>query len=78
MKKKILLVIGLAFFLGSCAATTPDGTEETQNCVIKTEETAVKFVTYNDKEVGFCCDGCMGKFEKMTVEEKDAAIAGTD
>lgn len=33
-------------------------------------------VSYGGKNIGFCCAGCKGKFEKMTDADKSKTIAG--
>ena len=30
---------------------------------------------YNGQKVGFCCDGCPSKWDKLTAAEKDAKLA---
>jgi len=33
-------------------------------------------VSYKGQAVGFCCDGCVGKFDKMSDADKAAKMAG--
>jgi hypothetical protein len=34
--------------------------------------------TWNDKTIGFCCDGCKPKFEALSDDEKAAKLAAAD
>ncbi len=36
---------------------------------------AVKTVTFRGQEVGFCCQGCVPKWEKLTDDQKAEALA---
>jgi len=35
----------------------------------------VKTVSFQGKEIGFCCDGCAGKFAKLSDAEKTSLLA---
>ena len=37
-------------------------------------DAAIQTVSFQGKEIGFCCNGCVGKFNKMTDAEKAAAL----
>lgn len=39
-------------------------------------KSSVSTVSFEGKEVGFCCGGCAEKFAKMTDAEKTAALGG--
>ncbi len=36
----------------------------------------VQTVSFQGKEIGFCCGGCVGKFAKMTDTEKTTLLGG--
>jgi len=48
-----------------------------QYCVVAQEDPVdpALMTEWKGQKVGFCCKGCMPKWEKMTAAEKDAALA---
>lgn len=39
-------------------------------------DASIKTVSFQGKEVGFCCAGCAGKFAQLTDAEKAAKLGG--
>ncbi len=62
----------------TCLAPKP-GTIVTVNqycAVVGTDPVNPEIMTeWKGQNVGFCCKGCMPKWEKMTAEQKDTALA---
>ena len=91
MSKRMLIVPGLiaAVLLGACASDSkkaeaaPAATTKTvaaksvnANCPISGKPVdGTDTVSYKDKTVGFCCDGCPAKWTKMSDADKDAKLA---
>ena len=82
MKLFALLAI-LTFGLTACATAT-DSTEPMGvqaaivNDLCPLQGTAIdesKVVEYDGKMVAFCCANCLGSWDGMTAEDKDAALA---
>jgi len=47
-------------------------------CAVKNDDPvdpALGFVEWKGQKIGFCCKGCMPKWNRMTDAEKDAAVA---
>ena len=63
-----------------CAAPKPGTiTSVNQYCAIMHEDPvdpALATAEWNGQKVGFCCAGCVPKWNKMTPAQKDAALAG--
>lgn len=56
------------------------GTVTTVNtvCVVNNNDEvdpAMEPVVWNGQKVGFCCAGCVKKWDKMSPQQKDAAVA---
>lgn len=91
MFKAVLASVVVASVLGGCATTKcadcdgvscaePKGTTDTVNamCVVNPKDAvnpAIPAATWKGQKVGFCCKGCVPKWEKMSDEKKDAAVA---
>ena len=82
MKLFALLAV-LTFGLAACATAT-DSTEPMGvqaaivNDLCPLQGTAIdesKVVEYDGNTVAFCCDMCLGSWDGMTAEDKDAALA---
>ncbi|MCK6448849.1 MAG: hypothetical protein L6Q99_20840 [Planctomycetes bacterium] len=74
--------------VGACRSTSEDesmclkrkpGTIVTANeyCAIVLDDPVDPsiVVDWNGQKVGFCCKGCLPRWEKLTAAEKDAALA---
>ncbi len=64
----------------SCKDPTRAARADTVNawCVVEPEDTVnpdVAPVIYKDQKVGFCCKGCVPKWNSWTEAQKDAALA---
>jgi len=89
--KAVLAAAVMVSVLGGCAATKcadcdgvscgdDKGTVTTVNtfCAVNPKDKvnpAIPAATWKGQQVGFCCKGCVPKWEKMTDEQKDAAVA---
>ncbi len=61
-----------------CTAPKPGTiTSVNQYCVMVAKDPVDPTVTaqWKGQTVGFCCNGCIPKWEKLTEKEKDAALA---
>lgn len=86
---KVLPSLAAALMLVGCATTRESesqcravkpGVVTSVNtlCVMVNEDPvdpAVKTITFKGQEVGFCCQGCVPKWEKLTDDQKAAALA---
>lgn len=78
MNKKIGLGLGaLALMVASMAIAADGVSVEGVKCLLKGDKPAnvEKAAKYKEGNVYFCCNGCQGKFEKMTDEEKTKLAA---
>ena len=87
MVRNALLAIALVGSLCTLGCSTADKSDAktgekvtviNKTCPVEGGEVPAdtKLVTsYKGKTVGFCCDGCQGKWAKMTDKERDAALA---
>jgi len=75
-----VLFVGALF---ACSAETqtsaeaPEAVAINEMCPGMGEPVDAEAGTYdwNGKTVGFCCEGCIGKFEKLSDDDKVAALA---
>ena len=82
MRKTLLLCAATLLLMGCKSTSTETSTSEAAkainaNCVMQ-QDRAVDpdvTVTFEGTTVGFCCNKCAGKFETMTTEDKQAAVA---
>lgn len=83
MKRSMTFVAAIASLalLGACESS-PKATTASASAPINTKcpvggEAIDSTVTtsYNGKTVGFCCNSCKGKWDKMTAEKQSAALA---
>ncbi len=78
MNKKFGLGLGaLALLVASMAIAAEGVSVEGVNCLLQGSKPAniEKLAKYKEGNVYFCCKGCLGKFEKMTDEEKTKLAA---
>ncbi len=78
MKSKIGLSLVALVVLSSTLAISADESKlEGVMCLLQGKKAAnvEKASKYKDGKVYFCCDGCLGKFDKMTKEEKTKIAA---
>ena len=73
MKTKLgFAVVALALMTASLAVAANEAKLDGVMCLLqaKKEVNPEKSAKYKEGQVYFCCAGCLGKFEKMTDEEK--------
>ncbi len=73
MKTKLgLSLAALALITSSLAIAADESKLDGVMCLLQGKKAvnAEKASKYKDGKVYFCCDGCLGKFDKMTAEEK--------
>ncbi len=73
MKMKIGLgLVALMVLTSSLAMAANESNLEGVMCLLQGKKAvnAEKASKYKEGKVYFCCDGCLGKFDKMTAEEK--------
>ncbi len=72
------LLTGCATNESQCRAVKPGVIKSVNTmCVMVNEDPvdpAVKTATFKGQEVGFCCAGCIPKWEKLTDDQKAAAL----
>ena len=75
--RKFAPVLFIAFLFTACAAG-PDasgGAAFNSNCVMRgVPVDASVTTTFDGQTVGFCCKGCLGKFEKLSDAEKTMKV----
>ena len=79
--RKLLPVVLLSLTLGACQSTSETAAEAEMGVLNKhcpmmpdheIDEDAT--MTYNGYTIGFCCDGCVDKFDAWSTEKKDAFV----
>ncbi len=78
MNKKLGLgFVALALVVSSFAIAAEEVSVEGVKCLLQDSKAAnvEKHAKYKEGNVYFCCNGCQGKFEKMTDEEKAKVAA---
>ena len=78
-------VVGSLLALGGCNSDKSTQPASSGSMAVKADNTVCpvgggavvegQTVAFGGKNVGFCCAGCKGKFEKMTDAQKGTAIA---
>lgn len=61
---------------GSCEAATVGASNTTCPFSGEPVDANIKTVSFQGKEIGFCCNGCAGKFAKMTDAERASLLGG--
>lgn len=73
------LLAGCATNESQCRAVKPGEVKSVNTlCVMVNEDPvdpAVKTATFKGQEIGFCCQGCKPKWEKLSDDQKSAALA---
>ncbi len=85
-KTTMAVFAAAALLLGACSGQSTNDAEEiaflNANCPMMGNpiEAEGEIVSWQGHTIGFCCDGCAPKFEKLSDEEKVAALkeAGTE
>lgn len=84
MKLGMACVLGVAMALsaGGCkseqktTAEAPAAMSVNKTCPIGGHKAdATTTVAYKGQTIGFCCEDCVEKFDKMSAAEKDAVLA---
>lgn len=77
VKKFGLGIVALALVFSSIAIATDEVSVEGVKCLLQDSKAVdvEKHAKYKEGKVYFCCKGCLGKFEKMTDEEKSKIAA---
>lgn len=83
--KCVPCLVGMAMLTGcatsesQCRAVKPGEIKSVNTmCVMVNEDPvdpSVKTVNFKGQEVGFCCAGCVPKWEKLTDDQKAAALS---
>ena len=70
MKTSLLIFFAIAFL--SCAST--HASHDMCPILEKPIDASVKKRLFAGEEYGFCCNGCLGRWDKMTNAERSEAI----
>jgi hypothetical protein len=77
---------GFALCLGACNSNQTAGTEQPAAMAVKADNTVCPYskapvadgvttVSHKGSTIGFCCEGCAGRFAKLSDAERDALLA---
>ena len=73
---KLGLIACVSLFFAGCATAPDAGTMDySSHCIFQQDREAKRTMEFAGAKVGFCCQKCEGKFQGMTDEAKQAAIA---
>jgi hypothetical protein len=73
---RAVLATSALFLLGACQGTgASSAATVNQKCPMSNEDVAAECTTsFDGQTVGFCCDTCLGKFQKLSTDEKRAKL----